>query len=42
MQNSEVKIIQNVIIIQKANIKSSVGQHGPSTNVKVASDAAEE
>jgi hypothetical protein len=32
----------SVIIIQKANTKSSVGQHGPPTNTKVGSGAAEE
>jgi hypothetical protein len=31
-----------VIIIQKANTTSSVGQHGPPTNAKVGSSAAEE
>jgi hypothetical protein len=30
------------LIIQKANTKSSVGQHGPPTNAKVGSGAAEE
>jgi hypothetical protein len=34
--------VSNVIIIQKANTKSSIGQHGPLTNVKVGSGAAEE
>jgi hypothetical protein len=42
IQNSEVNIVKNVIIIQKANTKSSVGQHGPPTNAKVGAYAAEE
>jgi hypothetical protein len=40
--NSEVNNVSNVIIIQKANTKSSVGQHSPSTNAKVGSGDAEE
>jgi hypothetical protein len=39
---SEVNNVSNVIIIEKANTKSSVGQHGPSTNAKVGPGAAEE
>jgi hypothetical protein len=42
IQNSEVNNVSNAIIIQKANTKSSAGQHGPSTNAKVESDALEE
>jgi hypothetical protein len=42
IQNSEVNIVWNVIIIQRANTKSSVRQHGPPTNAKVASGAMEE
>jgi hypothetical protein len=41
-QNSEVKYVLNVIIIQKAITESSVGQHGPPTNAKVGSGAYEE
>jgi hypothetical protein len=41
IQNSEVNE-ENVIIIQKAITKSSVGQYGPETNAKVGSGAAEE
>jgi hypothetical protein len=33
--NSELKNVPNVIVIQKANIKSGVGQHGPPTKAKV-------
>jgi hypothetical protein len=36
-QNSEVNNASNVITIQKANTKSSVGQHGRPTNAKVGS-----
>jgi hypothetical protein len=39
VQNTEVNNVYNVIIIQKANTKSSVGQHGPLTNAKVGSGA---
>jgi hypothetical protein len=42
IQNSKVNNVQNVIIIQKAITKSSVGQHGPPINAKVGSDAAKE
>jgi hypothetical protein len=31
--------VSNVIIIQQANTKYSVGQHGPPTNAKVGSGA---
>jgi hypothetical protein len=41
VQNSEINVWK-VIIIEKAITKSSVGQHGPSTNAKVGSGAAEE
>jgi hypothetical protein len=41
-QNSEVNNVSNVIIIQRANTKSSVGQQGPPTNAKVGSGAIEE
>ena len=34
--------ILNVIIVQKTHTKSSVGQHGPSTEAKVGSGAMEE
>jgi hypothetical protein len=34
--------MSNIITIQKANVKSSVRQHGPSANAKVGSGAAEE
>jgi hypothetical protein len=34
---SEVKNVQNVIIIQNGITKSSVGRHGPPTNAKVES-----
>jgi hypothetical protein len=40
--NSEVNNVENVIIIQKTNTKSSAGQHGSSTDGKVGSDAMEE
>jgi hypothetical protein len=39
---SEINNVSNVIIIQKANTKSSVGQHGPPTNAKVGSGVMEE
>jgi hypothetical protein len=42
IQNSEVNIAQNVIIIQKSNTKSNVGQQGPPTNAKVGSCATED
>jgi hypothetical protein len=42
LDRSEVSNVSNVIIIQKANTKSSEGQHGPPTNAKVGSGAAEE
>jgi hypothetical protein len=35
IQNIEDNNVSNVIIIQKANIKSSVGQHRPPKNAKV-------
>jgi hypothetical protein len=38
----EFKNVSNVIIIQKVNIKSSVGEHVPPTNEKVGSGAMEE
>jgi hypothetical protein len=41
IQNSEVNDVSNVIIIQNANTKSSVGQHGPPKNAKVGSGIAE-
>jgi hypothetical protein len=41
-QNSEVNIVQNVIIIQRANTKSSAGQHGPPRNAKVGSGVMKE
>jgi hypothetical protein len=31
---ADINNVLNVIIIQKANTKSSVGQHGPPTNAK--------
>jgi hypothetical protein len=34
--------VQYVIIIQKANTKSSAGQHGPTINAKVGSGSTEE
>jgi hypothetical protein len=34
--------MENAITIKKASTKSSVGQHGPPTNTKVGSGAAEE
>jgi hypothetical protein len=39
---SELSNVSNVIIVQKANTKSSVGQYEPPTNAKVESGAAEE
>jgi hypothetical protein len=42
IQNSEVNNVSNVNIIQKANTKSNVGQHGLPTNAKVGSGAMEE
>jgi hypothetical protein len=42
IQNSKINIVQNVIIIQNANTKLSVGQHGPPTKAKVGSGAEEE
>jgi hypothetical protein len=42
IQNSKVNNVYTAIIIQKAITKSSTGQHGPPTNAKVGSDAAEE
>jgi hypothetical protein len=39
VQNSEVQNVWNVIIIQEANRKLSVGQHGPPTNAKTGSGA---
>jgi hypothetical protein len=41
-QNRKVNNVSNVITIQKANTKSSAGQHGPMTNAKVGSAAMEE
>jgi hypothetical protein len=41
-KNIKVNNVLNVIIIQRANTKSCVGQHGPPTNAKVGSGAAEE
>jgi hypothetical protein len=40
--NSEVENVSNVIIIQKANTKSTEGQQWPPTNVKVGSGAMDE
>jgi hypothetical protein len=42
IQNGEVQNVSNIIIIQMANIKSSVGQQGPPTNARVGSGAMEE
>jgi hypothetical protein len=42
IQNGEVNNVQNVIVIQKAITKLSVGQHGRPTNANVGSGAAEE
>jgi hypothetical protein len=42
VQNTEVNNVPNVIIIQKANTKSSVEQHGSPTNAKVGPGAMEE
>jgi hypothetical protein len=42
LQNSEVNNEYNVIIVQKAITKSSGRQHGPPTNAKAGSGAAEE
>jgi hypothetical protein len=42
VQNSAVNNMSNATTIQKANTKSSVGQHGPPTNAKVGSGAMEE
>jgi hypothetical protein len=42
ISNNEVKNVLKVIIIQKANIKSGVGQHGPRTKAKVGSGAMED
>jgi hypothetical protein len=42
IQNSEVNNVQNAIAIQKAATESSAGQHGPPTNAKAGSGAAEE
>jgi hypothetical protein len=39
IQNSEIHNVSNAIIIQKANRKSSVAQHGPPTNAKLGSGA---
>jgi hypothetical protein len=42
IQNREVNNVSNIIIIEKANAKSSVGQHWPPTNANVGSGAMEE
>jgi hypothetical protein len=42
IQNSRVNNVSNVIIIQRANTKSSVRQHGPPSNAKEGSGAMEE
>jgi hypothetical protein len=42
VKNSIVNNMSNIIIIQKANIKSSVGQHELPTNAKVESGAVKE
>jgi hypothetical protein len=42
IQISEINNVSNVIIIQKANTKSSLGQQGLPTNAKVGSGAMEE
>jgi hypothetical protein len=42
IQNREVNNLSSVIIIQKAKIKSSVGQHIPPTNAKTGSGAIQE
>jgi hypothetical protein len=42
ISNGEVNNAPNVTIIQRANTKSSVGQHGPLKNAKVGSGAMEE
>jgi hypothetical protein len=42
LQNSKVNNVSNIIIIKKTNTKSNVGKHGPPTNAKVGSGAAEE
>jgi hypothetical protein len=41
IQNSEVNDVQNVVIIQRANTKWSVRQHGTLTDAKVGSGAME-
>jgi hypothetical protein len=40
-KNSEVNNVYNVMVIQKANTKWSMGQHGPSKNAKVGSSPME-
>jgi hypothetical protein len=40
--DSKVNNVSKIFIIQKANTKSSVGQHGTSTKAKVESGAMEE
>jgi hypothetical protein len=42
IQNSKVNDVSKVIVMQRANTKSSVGQHGSPTNAKVGSGAMEE
>ena len=42
IQNSAVNNVSNVIIIQKANTKSNLGQHRPPINAKVGSSAKKE
>jgi hypothetical protein len=42
IQNNEVSNVENVIIIQRVNAKSSGRQHVPLTNVKVGSGAMKE
>jgi hypothetical protein len=39
LENSEVKNVYNITVVQKAITKSSVRQHGPPTNAKVGSGA---
>jgi hypothetical protein len=42
IQKSEVNNVSNIIIIQKANKASSVGQHRTPRNAKLGSGVAEE